>query len=57
MNAHKTLNVMFAKSGCGSTTTRVTLPISWIKQMGLSPDNRQVTAKFDGKKIEIIKAD
>ncbi|MCI9626515.1 MAG: AbrB/MazE/SpoVT family DNA-binding domain-containing protein [Clostridia bacterium] len=57
MSVRKVLNIMFAKAGSGSITTRVTLPISWIKKMGLSPDNRQVTAEFDGKKITITKAD
>ncbi len=55
MSVRKVLNIMFAKAGSGSITTRVTLPISWIKKMGLSPDNRQVTAEFDGKKITITK--
>lgn len=51
----RVLNIIFNKAGSGSTTTRVTLPASWIKKMGLSPENRQVTAEFDGKKITITK--
>ena len=42
--------VIFNKSGGtssqGGYTTRVTIPISWIKQMGISPDDREITDKF-----------
>ena len=48
--------VIFNKSGGtssqGGYTTRVTIPISWIKQMGISPDDREITISFDGDKID-----
>lgn len=51
--------VIFNKSGGtssqGGYTTRVTIPISWIKQMGISPDDREITISFDGEKIIIEK--
>lgn len=51
--------VIFNKSGGtssqGGYTTRVTIPISWIKQMGISPDDRKITISFDGEKIIIEK--
>ena len=51
--------VIFNKSGGtssqGGYTTRVTIPISWIKQMGISPDDREITISFDGEKITIKK--
>lgn len=43
------------KSGSGSLTTRATLPISWVKAMGLGEENRELKLSFDGKKIIIEK--
>lgn len=42
-------------SGQGGFTTRVTIPISWIKQLEISPEEREITISFDGKKIIIEK--
>lgn len=44
------------KGGSGSLTTRATLPITWIKEMGLNEDKRNLILEFDGEKI-IIKKD
>lgn len=41
------------KAGSGSSTFRVTLPASWIRQMGLGEDNRHLKLFFDGKQIII----
>lgn len=43
------------KSGSGSLTTRATLPISWIKKMGLDENSRDLSLEFDGEKIIIKK--
>lgn len=48
------LNIIFNKSGSGSTNTKVSLPITWIKQMGITESNREVAATFNEKKQEII---
>lgn len=42
-------------SGQGGYTTRVTLPILWIKQMGISQEDREVKISFDGNRIIIEK--
>ncbi|MGL5830701.1 MAG: AbrB/MazE/SpoVT family DNA-binding domain-containing protein [Candidatus Altimarinota bacterium] len=42
------------KSGSGSTTSRITLPISWIKKMGLTSDNKAVNVIFDEESKTII---
>lgn len=51
------LKVSFNKSGgtagSGGVTTRVILPIKWIRAMGITPENREVKTTFDGKKIII----
>lgn len=52
---HRNLNISFNKSGNGSYTPRIVLPISWVKEMGISPDNRQVKVIFENNKIIIEK--
>ena len=44
------LNIIFNKSGSGSINTKVSLPVTWIKQMGITKDNREVIAEFDEEK-------
>ena len=50
-------NIMINKSGGNSGRNsknyRVSLPSLWIKQLGISEDNRQVTLQFDGECIRI----
>lgn len=50
----RTLKVIFGKDGRGSTNTKITLPIGWLKDMGISPENREVELEYDCKKKEII---
>ncbi|MGL4801981.1 MAG: AbrB/MazE/SpoVT family DNA-binding domain-containing protein [Cetobacterium sp.] len=49
------LNIIFNKSGTGSTSTRLSIPIKWLRQMDISQDERGVTVYFDGEKIIITK--
>ena len=53
----RTTKILFAKNGNGYTTTRITLPVPWVKEMGFDDVNRTATLKFDGKKIIINKED
>ncbi|HSQ90313.1 AbrB/MazE/SpoVT family DNA-binding domain-containing protein [Romboutsia sp.] len=50
------LNITFNKSGSGSMSSSIRLPISWIKELGIDADNRKVEVEFDGEKIIIAKA-
>lgn len=58
MNETRTLNVMFAKSGRGSKTTRLTLPIKWMHDMNITEDDRSIEVEYDSetKSITIKKA-
>lgn len=51
--------VLFNKSGGtagkGGITNRVTIPTKWIKEMGITENNREVFLSFDGQKITIQK--
>ncbi|CAM2972654.1 hypothetical protein HAHI6034_11795 [Hathewaya histolytica] len=49
------LNVSLVKSGSGSTTGRVVLPSLWLKEMGISQEDRAVKVLFDGEEIRIMK--
>lgn len=52
--------VIFALSGGkaskGSQTTRITLPITWVREMGITPQEREVEIQFKDGKIVIEKA-
>lgn len=49
------LNVSLVKGGSGSTTGRVILPITWLKEMGITKENRSIKVVFDGEEIRIMK--
>jgi hypothetical protein len=53
----RTLRITFNKSGGTSSrngiTTRLTLPTSWVKSLGLTEDNREVIARLEDGKIII----
>ena len=48
-------NVMFNKNGRGFTTTRITLPVPWIKDMGLNETDKEVIIEYEDEKITIKK--
>lgn len=49
------LNITFNKSGSGSISTSIRLPITWIKELGIDAENRKVEVEFNGKEIIIKK--
>lgn len=51
------LNITFNKSGSGSLTPRISLPMSWIKEMGIDQENRKVEVTFENGEIRIKKLD
>lgn len=55
MKEERKARLIINKSGSGSITTRATLPISWIKEMGLNEEERNLILEFDGEKIIIKK--
>lgn len=48
------LKVIFSKDGRGATNTKITLPISWVKNMGVTQENREVVLKYDEENKQII---
>ena len=57
----RTLRVIFNKSGGNASknsfTTRITVPKSWLDEMSVTQDNREIVATFDGMSITIRKGD
>ena len=51
----RNLKVSFNKSGSGSFSASIRLPISWIKELGIDQDNRNVEVAFENGKIIIEK--
>ncbi len=50
----RNVKIMFNKDGHGSDTTKISLPIKWIRDMGISPNDREVDLKYDEKTKKII---
>ena len=53
----RNLKMMFQKGGSGSTTTRISLPLSWIREMKIDEKEREVEVMFENGKITIQKLD
>lgn len=41
------LKIQFAKAGNGGRTARLTVPIKWLDEMELVPEDREVVAVFN----------
>lgn len=46
---------MFNKNGNGFTTTRITLPVPFVKELGFTEEDRDCTIKLIDNKIIIEK--
>ena len=57
MNESRQLKVSFNKSGSGSISSSVRLPISWLKEMDISKEDREVEVIFNNGEIIIKKLD
>lgn len=53
----KELNISYTKSGSGSITSRLSIPISWLKKMGVTQEDRKVEVVFEDNEIRIKKLD
>lgn len=50
----KNLKMNFFKSGSGSINAKATLPITWLRAIGITPEEREFTIKLNEKNGEII---
>lgn len=49
------LKIVFNNDGKGSYTNKISLPKTWISQMGITKEDRVVIVKFEDEKIIIKK--
>lgn len=55
MKEKRTLNVSFNKSGSGSISTKLNIPITWMRELSVSPEDREVEVTLEDDKIIISK--
>lgn len=48
-------NIIFGKNGNGYTTTKITLPVGWVKDLGFTENDKSAIIKIQGDIIEIKK--
>lgn len=51
----KRKKVSFRKSGSGSMTPSITIPITWLREMGIDMDNREIVVYKHNNSIVIRK--
>lgn len=49
--------VLFQTTGKGNTTTRVSVPLLWLEEIGITTESRDVKLTKKGKKIILEKAE
>lgn len=50
----KKLKMNFFKSGSGSINAKATIPITWLRAIGITPENRNFKLKLNEKDNQII---
>lgn len=50
----RVLNIIWSRSGSGSPTTKLSIPIWWLHRMGITKDHREVIATYNYDTEEII---
>lgn len=48
------LNVSFGKSGAGSISPKLSLPVTDLRDMGVTPEEREIIYYYDKKNEQII---
>lgn len=49
----KKLKIIYSKNGSGNPTAKLSLPLTWLRSMGLSQSNRNVEVSFKNDCINI----
>ena len=50
----KKLKMNFFKSGSGSINAKATIPITWLRAIGITPENRNFKLKLNEEDNQII---
>ena len=49
----RNLNISFYKGGNG-TATRLTVPIKWLRELGITPEEKEIELIFDKENKQLI---
>nr|DAN74512.1 MAG TPA: Toxin SymE, type I toxin-antitoxin system [Caudoviricetes sp.]DAX50207.1 MAG TPA: Toxin SymE, type I toxin-antitoxin system [Caudoviricetes sp.] len=49
----RNLNISFYKAGNG-TSCRLTLPIKWLRELGINPEEKSIELLFDKENNQLI---
>ncbi len=59
MEEKRNLKISFCKAGGtaskNAVSPKLNIPMAWLKEMGINPEDKEITLTFDGKKIIIEK--
>ncbi len=55
MKEARKANIIFNKNGNGFLSTKITLPVPWIKELGFSENDKSAIIKIEKNKIIIEK--
>lgn len=55
-NEEREAKIIFNKNGNGYLTTKITIPVPWVRDMDLNEENRNVKIEYFNKTITIKKA-
>lgn len=50
----RNLKVSFGKSGAGSVSPKLSLPVTWLRMIGVTPEERNVKIKVNEETKQII---
>ena len=48
-------NIIWGKNGNGSATTKITLPVPWVRKLGFTEDKKEETLELKDNEILIRK--
>lgn len=49
----RNLKIIYSKSGSGSSTSKISIPIFWLKDMNIEPETREIIAIYNYETHEI----
>ena len=55
MEDERKANIIFNKNGHGSLTTKITLPVGWVRELGFSQQEKTAKIEIKDNKITIKK--
>lgn len=57
MKEVRKVNIIFSKNGQGSVTTKISLPVPFVRELGITEENREAIIYLENKKIIIEKGE